>query len=88
MDTEGIWRENKKSSLHRKSSFDAVTSFVIIYLQSVTSECLMIPLNKSMLLHSQTTTYNVAKQIFFFFFLFDNKVCSTGSRCVKQMVKG
>lgn len=31
-------------------------------------------------------TYNIAKQ--FFSFLFNNKVFSTGSQCVKQMVKG
>lgn len=39
--------ENRLWSLLFKSSCDAVTSFVVIYQPSETSECLQIPLNQS-----------------------------------------
>lgn len=42
-------------AIYATQPFDAITSLVMVYQPSVTSECLMIYMNQSMLLHSSTT---------------------------------
>lgn len=68
MDTEGIFKKHS-AFFALKSSFDAITSFEMIYQPSVTSECLMITMNQSMLLHPQTDI-QCSKTNFLFFFFF------------------
>lgn len=70
-------------AIYTTKPFDAITSLVVVYQPSVTSERLMIPMNQSMLLHLSNTRGAQWKKrfllravgFFSFFVTFNNRVC-------------
>lgn len=50
-------------AIYTTKPFDAITSLVMVYQPSVTSECLMIPMNQSMELDSSNTHTAQLKKI-------------------------
>lgn len=51
-------------AIYTTKPFDAITSLVMVYQPSVTSECLMIYMNQSMLLHPSNTHTTQQKEHF------------------------